>query len=82
MSDIVAGKYVSTKKLQVVKALSTIAAKNPQTGAVERVYGSWATEQNNLIVFEPDKPVVLSAELVKLPHIQQLIQNGILKRVY
>lgn len=77
-----AGKYVCKKKMQVIKELSTITAKNPQTGSVERVYGTWATTPDNLIVFEPEKPVVLSQQQVEMPHIRNLIENGTLTRVY
>lgn len=76
------GKYVCKKRMQVIKTLSNVTARNPQTGAVERVYGTWATDNDNLIIFEPDKPVVLNKDLINMPHIKQLIENGTLTRVY
>ena len=79
---IESGKYVSKTRLQVIKSLSTITAKNPQTGAVERVYGSWATQEDNLVIFEPNEPKVLNSDVINLPHVRQLIEKGILTRVY
>lgn len=76
-----AGKYVCDKNMNVIKALSTISVKDPRTGEVQRVYGSWATEPENLIQFKKGVPVVLDKNTVNLPHVQHLIENGILKRV-
>lgn len=75
-----AGKYVCDKNMNVVKSLNAIPVKNPRTGEVERVYGSWATEKNNIIEFKKNQPVTLDKDTVNLPHVQTLIQKGILKR--
>lgn len=76
-----AGKYVCDKNMNVVKTLNAIPVKDPRTGEVQRVYGSWATEKGNLIQFKKGVPVVLDKNTANLPHIQHLIENGILKRV-
>ena len=76
-----AGKYVCDKDMNVVKTLNAIPVKDPRTGEVQRVYGSWATQQGNLIEFKKGKPVILDKKTANLPHIQHLIERGILKRV-
>lgn len=75
------GYYVSKINLNVVRKLDVDMAKDT-TGNVERVYGSWATDKNNIIVFKPNEKVYLSKEDVALPNIKQLIETGQLTRSY
>lgn len=75
-----AGKYVCDKRMNVIKSLNAIPVKNPRTGEVERVYGSWATQKDNIIEFKPGQSVTLDKTTVNLPHIAHLIEKGVLKR--
>ena len=77
-----AGYYVSKIKLNVVKTLSVNLAKDGTAKRVERVYGSWATDPNNMISFEPDVKVYLTEQDVALPNIRTLIETGQLTRSY
>lgn len=77
-----AGYYVSKIKLNVVKNLSINLAKDHTAKKVERVYGSWATDPDNMIKFEPGVKVYLSNEEVALPNIRTLIETGQLTRSY
>lgn len=75
------GYYVSKINLNVVRKLDIDMAKDT-TGAVERVYGSWATDPTNIIVFKPNEKVYLSKEDIALPNIKQLIETGQLTRSF
>lgn len=75
-----AGKYVCDKRMNVIKSLNAIPVKNPRTGEVERVYGSWATQKDNIIEFKAGQPVTLDKTTANLPHIAHLIEKGVLKR--
>ena len=75
-----AGYYVSKIKLNVVKTLSVNLAKDNTAKRVERVYGSWATDPDNIICFEPGVKVYLSEKDVALPNVRTLIETGQLTR--
>lgn len=75
------GYYVSKINLNVVRRLDVDMAKDTN-GSVERVYGSWATDVNNIIVFKPGEKVYLNKEDIALPNIRQLIETGQLTRSY
>ena len=75
-----AGYYVSKIKLNVVRKLSVDLAKDNNTKKVERVYGSWATDESNIIKFEPGVKVMLTEADVALPNIRTLIETGQLTR--
>lgn len=77
-----AGNYTCDYELQIIKRLDTNVVKSDDGKRVEKVYGSWATEDDNFIKFSSNKPVTLSEEEVNMPHIAQLIERGILKRVF
>lgn len=77
-----AGYYVSKIRLNVVKNLSINLAKDNAAKRVERVYGSWATNSENMIEFKPGEKVYLSETDVALPNIRTLIETGQLTRSY
>lgn len=76
------GYYVSKIRLNVVRKLSVNLAKDNASKKVERVYGSWATDESNIIKFEPGVKVYLNTEDVALPNIRTLIETGQLTRSY
>ena len=77
-----AGNYTCDYELQIIKRLDTNVVRSDDGKKVEKVYGSWATEDDNFIKFSPNKPVTLSEEEVNMPHVAQLVERGILKRVF
>ncbi len=77
-----AGYYVSKVKLNVIRTLSVNLAKDNSSKRVERVYGSWATDPNNMIKFEPGVKVYLDEKDVALPNVRTLIETGQLTRSY
>lgn len=82
MSLLSAGKFVCDTPLQIVKKFDTQVVMSDDGKKMEKVYGQWATKKDNFIKFRPGEPVVLDAETVALPHVTQLIEHGVLKRVF
>ena len=66
MSKIKAGWYEANKPITIVTSLN-FKTKKSRDGTIEKTYGVWANDPNSFI---------------KLPNVQQLIENNILKRVY
>ena len=80
--EMSAGKYMCDFELQIIKTLDTNVVKSEDGKRVEKIYGCWATDPDNFIHFTPGTPVELSKEVVNMSHVSQLIQRGILKRVF
>ena len=75
------GYYVSKTNLNVVRKMDIDTAKDGK-GAIERVYGSWATDPNNIIVFKANEKVYLNEHDIALPNIRQLIETGHITRTF
>ena len=74
------GFYQSDRDIQVFKTLSN-ESRVDATGKVEKTYGTWSTDSDNVIKFIKGKRVELSVQDVNCYGIRNLIDAGILVRV-
>jgi hypothetical protein len=83
MNDLLReGYFACDKRMNIIKKLDTQVVANEDDKKVQKVYGTWAGEEGNIIKFYPGKKVWLTEDIVALPHVTQLIERGVLKRVY
>ena len=75
-----AGFYQSDRDIHVFKSLSN-ESRVDTTGKIEKTYGTWSTEANNMLTFTKGVRTELSITDVNNATIRQLIDSGILVRV-
>lgn len=73
------GVYRSDKYMRIIKKLSYEIVKDA-AGQVQKTYGTWAVP-DNFIIFQKDVEKRLTAEDLKLPAIQNLIDSRVIYRV-
>ena len=80
MTDYKPGNYESDRDITVFKALSS-ESNVSAAGKIEKTYGTWQNDDNNIIKFEKGKKKTLTAVDLQNRSIKQLLRQGILKQV-
>lgn len=73
------GMYRAEKFMRVIKELSHTHQRD-ENGKVQKTYGTWANDKN-MIIFQKGVERQLTAEDLKLPAIQRLIDSKTIFRV-